>query len=83
MEEAQRTKLGNTMASKTTITKTDKYHLYREPYDTDRVYLEMKNVEFKTIDNFYGDTHEKKLIVTIPKDAWIELVKGSLKKENA
>ena len=71
------------MASKTTITKTDKYHLYRELYDIDRVYLEMKNVEFKTIDNFYGETHEKKLIVTIPKDVWTELIKGSLKKENA
>jgi hypothetical protein len=42
----------------------------------------MKNVEFKTVDNFYGDTHEKKLIVTIPKDVWAELVKGSLEKEN-
>ena len=70
------------MASKTTITETDKYHLYREPYDTDRVYLEMKNVEFKTIDNFYGDTHEKKLIVTISKDAWTELIRGYLEKEN-
>ncbi len=82
MEGAQRTKLENTMASKTTITETDKYHLYREPYDTDRVYLEMKNVEFKTIDNFYGDTHEKKLIVTISKDAWTELIRGYLEKEN-
>ena len=71
------------MASKTTITKTDKYHLYRELYDIDRMYLEMKNVEFKTVDNFYGETHEKKLIVTIPKDVWTELIKGSLKKENA
>jgi hypothetical protein len=70
------------MASKTTITKTDKYHLYQEPYDTDRMYLEMKNVEFKTVDNFYGEIHEKKLIVTIPKDVWTELIKGSLEKEN-
>jgi len=63
---------------KETISKSEKHHLYREPYDEGRVYLEIKDPEFKTIDNFYGDIHEKKIILTIPKDIWDKLKKDNI-----
>ena len=69
------------MASKTTITKEEDFHLYEEPYDEERLYLELKNPEFHTIDNYYGDSHERKLTVTISKDVWYQLVKGFLEAQ--
>jgi len=65
------------MSSKTTITKTESHHLYERPYDDDMIYLELNNnIEFKTIDNYYGDTHERKLVLTLKKEKWEEIIKG-------
>ena len=71
--------MDNRMASKTTIAKTEEYHLYREPYDDDKIHLELDDsIEFRTVENFYGDTPEKKLIVTIPKEVWEQIIQGYL-----
>ena len=52
--------MDNRMASKTTITKTEEYHLYREPYDDDKIHLELDDsIEFRTVENFYGDIHDR------------------------
>lgn len=65
------------MSSKTTITKAEGYHLYEKPYDDKMVYLELiNNIEFKTVDNYYGDVHERKLVLTLTKDRWKEIVEG-------
>ena len=67
------------MASKTTITKTEEYHLYKEPYDDDKIHLELgDSIELRTVENFYGDIHEKKVIVTIPKEVWEQIIQGYL-----
>ena len=65
------------MKDKVTIIKDQKHHLYTEPYDEDRVYLEISNPEFETIDNFYGEVHERKLTLTISKDFWDKVIQES------
>lgn len=65
------------MSSKTTITKAEGHHLYERPYDNETIYLELSNgIEFKTIDNYYGDVHERKLVLTFKKEKWKEIVEG-------
>ena len=70
------------MKDKITIVRDKKHHLYSEPYDEDRVYLEIINPEFETVDNFYGELHERKLILTIPSNFWDKAVNKSQNSED-
>ena len=69
------------MSTKATISRDDDHHLYEEAFDEEFIYLQLdKSVEYKVRHNFYGRTHEKQLVVTIPHDVWREIIRGYVQK---
>ena len=70
------------MSTKTTITEGEKYHLYKQVFDDKFINLELTNPEYSIVDNYYGETYEKKLILTIDSDTWDKIVKAYVERQN-
>jgi len=65
------------MSTKSTISHSDKYHLYEEAFDADLIYLQLDDPTYLQVDMW--EASHGKVTVAVPAETWKHIVEGWIK----
>jgi len=66
------------MSTKMTISSDEGYHLFKEAFGDEVVYLQLNDCKELTIkDNYFGSQHERQITIGIPSEIWEHILKNS------
>jgi hypothetical protein len=61
-----------------TISFDERYHLFKEAFSDETVYLQLSDCKELSIkDNYYGSQHERQITIGIPAEIWEHIINNS------